>query len=45
MKYSRYCLSGTTDLYVYRTYITVSGRRIYARNYGKRAFRIPMRTR
>ena len=29
--------------YIYRTYITCKdGTRIYARNYGKKAFRIPM---
>lgn len=45
MDYSRYNLSETTVLYVYRTFITVNGRRIYAKNYGKRAFRIPVKTR
>ena len=33
------------QLNVYRTFITVNGRRIYAKNYGKRAFRIPIKTR
>lgn len=45
MNYSRYNLSGMAELYVYRTFITVNGRRIYAKNYGKRAFRIPIKTR
>lgn len=28
--------------YIYRASMTVNGRRIYARSYGKRAFRIPV---
>lgn len=28
--------------YIYRPWITVKGKRIYAKNYGKKAFRIPV---
>lgn len=28
--------------YIYRPYITVKGKKIYARNYGKKAFKIPV---
>lgn len=43
MKYKSVHLSGITEVYVYRTYITVGGRKLYARDYGKRAFRIPVK--
>lgn len=45
MKYNRIHLSGMTEVYVYRTCITVGGRKLYAKDYGKRAFRIPVKTR
>ena len=28
--------------YIFRTYITINGVRYYAKDYGKRAFRIPI---
>lgn len=45
MKYEQPNLSGLTEVYVYRTCITVAGRKLYAKDYGKRAFRIPVKTR
>ena len=37
-------LNGNVIEYIYRPYITLkNGDRIYARRYGKRAFRIPVR--
>ncbi len=31
------------DEYIFRPYITVKGVRIYAKQYGKKAFKIPVR--